>query len=349
MRKLMLLVFALVMIAASVHPISAADRVPFDRDALEQVQKKLVELNVRGKIAFTVFSKITGKSRGAIYLVSATASKRITNDRVNAMAPAWSPDGKRIAFQSVRNGHYEMYTVNLDGAELTKLTTFVGPDDALGDGFPSWSPDGLKIVFESRRDGLGRENQIPEDAVHISEPNIVVMSSDGSDLTMLRNGHWPRWSPDGKKILFQSVGDKLFIAPGEPFPTMGIYVMNQKGRDIRRLTNQKADSLIGCWSPDGKQIAFTSNRDYEPHDVTNLDLYLMNADGSEPRRLTQSEGQKNCPSWSPDGEWIAFYQSSHKGRSSLWLIKPDGSNLTRLTGKKHDACFPTWCPAEKDR
>lgn len=136
MRKSMLLVFALVMIAASVHPISAADRVPFDRDALEQVQKKLVELKVRGKIAFTVFSKITGKSRGAIYLVSATASKRITNDRVNAMAPAWSPDGEWIAFyQADEKGRSSLWLIKPDGSKLTRLT---GEEhDAC---FPTWCP-----------------------------------------------------------------------------------------------------------------------------------------------------------------------------------------------------------------
>jgi len=313
------------------------------------VQRKLAELKVWRKLAFTSFSTIAGKSRGDIYVVSATVSKRITDDRVNAMAPAWSPDGKRIAFGFVRDDRYEMYTVNADGSEWKKLTVVDRHDDVRGMGFPSWSPDGSKIAFELQRDEPVIAKAVGEDDVQIFEPTIAVMNSDGTGFATLGNGHWPRWSPDGTEVLFHSAGEKSFVVGVGPFPTMGIYTMSPNGRDVRRLTDQETDAMFGSWSPDGKQIVFASNRDYQPHNVANLEIYLMSADGADLRRLTYSKGPKNCPSWSPDGEWIAFHQADDHGRSSLWLIKPDGSNLTRLTGEQHDVGFPAWCPAEKDR
>jgi Periplasmic component of the Tol biopolymer transport system len=98
--------------------------------------------------------------------------------REDAEDPAWSPDGRRIAFQSKRDGNLEIYVINLDGTGLSRLT-----DHPAADGRPAWSPDGQWIAFESDRDG---------------KLDIYIMRADGSDVRRItsnagKNG-WPSWA-----------------------------------------------------------------------------------------------------------------------------------------------------------
>ena len=120
--------------------------------------------------------------------------------------PTWSPDGRRIAFGSDRDGNREIYVMNADGSGVTRLTD----NDAIDSG-PAWSPDGRRIAFSSTRDGRFE---------------VYVMNADGSGVTRLTDNDafdWhPAWSPDGRHIAFQSNRDGNWE----------IYVMN--GRRLRR-------------------------------------------------------------------------------------------------------------------
>ena len=103
--------------------------------------------------------------------------------------PSWSPDGSQIAFDSDRDGNWEIYVMDADGSNPTNLT-----NNAADDQRPAWSPDGSKIAFHSNRDG------------NLDE--IYVMDADGSNPIRLTNNtdndHCPSWSPDGSKIAFRS-------------------------------------------------------------------------------------------------------------------------------------------------
>ena len=171
--------------------------------------------------------------------------------------PAWSPDGKKIAFSrseypNFNNG--EIYVMNSDGSNQTNLT-----NNPAADFFPDWSPDGAKIAFASGRDGIS---------------GIYVMDADGSHVTRLTtiSASEPRWSPDGTKIAFTTDRDG----------NNEIYVMNADGSNPVRLTNNSTNDYQSCWSPDGAKIAFTSGG-----------IYVMNADGSNPVAI--SDGSE--PDW----------------------------------------------------
>ena len=140
------------------------------------------------------------------------------------------------------------------------------PTPIPGDKYPVSSPDGRKIAFTSARDGYNA---------------IYVMNADGSEQRRLTRNKWadgfPAWSPDGHRIAFTSTRDG----------NAEIYVMSADGSDQRRLTRNPADDGVGylgwsssAWSPDGREIAFASQRD------GNDEIYVMNADGSGVRRLT---------------------------------------------------------------
>ncbi|MCY3809269.1 MAG: DPP IV N-terminal domain-containing protein [Gemmatimonadetes bacterium] len=192
-------------------------------------------------------------------------------------APAWSPDGARIAFNSFGDGRIDIYVSDADGSDVERLT-----NDGADDGWPTWSPDGARIAFTSTRDG---------------NADIYVMNADGSDVERLTDDSgidwFAAWSPDGARIAFQSDRDG----------NTAIYVMNADGSDVERLTNNSAD-WWPAWSPDGARIAFASDRD------TNgkwREIYVMNADGGDVERLTDGYiyGAWD-PAWSPGGTEIAF-------------------------------------------
>ena len=225
--------------------------------------------------------------------------------------PSWSPDGRRIAFESSRDGDWDIYVMNADGKDIMQIT-----DDDAWDTSPSWSPDGRRIAFVSRRDG---------------DFDIYVMNADGSGVVQLTDDDagdgGPSWSPDGRRIAFTSDRD------GD----RDIYVMNADGSDVVQLTDGSSDNWVGSWSPDGRRIAFTSNRDGDN------EIYVMNADGSGIVQLTDDDARDAGPSWSPDGHRIAF-QSDRYGDADIYVMNADGSGVVLLTDDDAGDGAPSWSP-----
>ncbi len=121
---------------------------------------------------------------------------------------------------------------------------------------------------------------------------------------------------------------------------------NEAGYEIRRLTDNAGTDESPSWSPDGRSIAFASDRD-----GTNGDIYVMDADGDNVRRLTNHTSQDATPSWSPDGRFIAF-ASSRDGNPEIYVMDASGSNVRRLTNDSADDgandgawdWSPSWSP-----
>ena len=242
-------------------------------------------------------------------------------------APVWSPDGRRIAFTSRRDGNSEVYVVNADGSGQRRLTR-----NFAGDFGPTWSPDGQKIAFERRGDAQS------------SVGALYVVNADGSGQRRLtRRGSDPAWSPDGRTIAFMW--------------RFHIYVMNADGtehRALMRLWNGKRASL--AWSPDGRKLAFLATG------VTPLggscgqncfNLYVVNSDGSGLRNLTSNlaagqfgpgAGKASDPVWSPDGRMIAFVRLNT--RHGVYVANVGGSEMRNLTPKPMGAAYaaPAWSP-----
>jgi len=279
--------------------------------------------------------------------------------------PVWSPDGRRIAFLSRRDGINGLYVVNADGSGQRRLSrdariTTLRYPVAGGRATPAWSPDGRKIAFESERD---------------TDNGLHVMNADGSGQRMLtRNGRAPAWSPDGRRIAFFShsrvyvmnadgsehrnltpkpIARAAFLAwspDGRKIAFLsetgcgqfcfGVLVMNADGSGLQNLTRSlylRGDASPPVWSPNGRKIAFLSYRD------GNLHVYVMNADGSGQRRLTRNPAGDKDPVWSPDGRRIAFV-SSRDGNSEVYVMNADGSAQRRLTRNPALDADPAWSP-----
>ena len=116
-----------------------------------------------------------------------------------------------------------------------------------------------------------------------------------------------------------------------------IYVMNEDGSGLKRLTNNPDEDVFPSWSPDGRKIAFESRRDGNP------EIYVMNADGTEQTNLTKSSSREQNPSWSPDGQKLAFH-SLKNDNHEICVMNSDGSEPKRLTNNRTNDMGPSWSP-----
>jgi Tol biopolymer transport system component len=161
-----------------------------------------------------------------VYVMNAdgTGIKNLTNHMGVDNYPAWSPDGKHIAFASKQDNGWEIFVINADGTNLTNLNQ-QGSE-------PSWSPDGAYISFTC-------------------DNGICVMKSNGSELKHLTstdlNAFSSTWSPDGKSIVFSSFSDNQ------------VYIMTSDGLNITKLTNDEGPNWEPTWSPDSKLVVYACN------------------------------------------------------------------------------------------
>ena len=249
-----------------------------------------------------------------VTLVACSESPTPTAEPTLQDASANTP---RIAFHSNRDGNWNIYLMNPDGTGQTRLT-----DDPAADSWPSWSPDGRRIAFISSRD-----DPDPDDDESVWE--IYLMNADGSDQTRLTfDSAWhslPRWSPDGRRIAFQSHQDSNWE----------IYVMIADGSGQTRVTNNSVVDGVPSWSPDSQRIAFHTTID------ENAEIYVAMLDGPDLANLSDNAANDWSPSWSPDGRRIAFH-SYRDGNFEIYLMNADGSGQTRLTDNPARDIRPIW-------
>ena len=227
----------------------------------------------------------------------------------------------KIVFGSSRNGgNHDIFTMDLDGSNQTRLTTSLAYDDQ-----PKWSPDSSKIAFMSGRDG---------------NLEIYTMNADGSGQTRITNNvaadGFPAWSPNGTRIAF--VRGNL-INPS----TFEIYVMDANGSNQVRLTTDSVIDAMPSWSPDGTKIVFMSGGS-SVFDPNAFEIYRIDVDGNNRTRLTNNTIVDGQPSYSPDGTKIVFGSGNAldpKG-IEIYVMNADGSNRIQLTNNEVTDGFPAW-------
>lgn len=206
---------------------------------------------------------------------------QLTFGNSNNSEPAWSPDGKRIVFVSDRDGNAELYLMDADGRNQTRIT-----NDAKTDYMPSWSPNGDRIAFVSDRDGFTEIYTINTDG-----SGIVQLTSDGYD------NFDPSWSPDGSMII--SVSTRNAEAGN------GIWVMNSDGSGKVRIYASAQQSHHPVLSPDGTTLAFDRTT-FDNAGGSVLGVFTMSLDGSNLINISGTVSFANTPSWSPDGKRLAY-------------------------------------------
>ena len=179
-----------------------------------------------------------------------------------------------------------------------------------------------EIAFTSTQDGGAR---------HIFAAAAGLVDLTGASTSAADTQ--PKFSPDGRELLFTS------LAPG--LPNAEIFVMGDNGTQRTQLTRTPTGNGDATWSPDGTEIAFVSERDNE---VPNI--FIMRSDGTEVRQITHDTAGKSELAWSPTGDRIAFVRvPAGGGDREIYSVKPNGSGLTDLSNDPTNFDLdPAWSP-----
>jgi TolB protein len=239
---------------------------------------------------------------------------------VDNATPTFSPDGKRMIFESVADGKEQLYVMDMATSNAVQLTR--GPN---GHEDPAWSPDGKKVALVSDEGDF----QV-----------IYIMSPDGTGMTRLTDEHshaiHPNWSPDSKKVIYCSSDD---LHPPSKNPAE-IYTIDIETRKTDPLISGGINTYPG-WSPDGQNILFR-----KIIEGNNSEIFVANSDGTNLRNLTHNPAFDGWPSWSPDGKRIAF-ASNRNGNYQIFVMKDNGSDVQLLANTEGRATEPRWSPDGK--
>ncbi|ABF43155.1 transcriptional regulatory protein-like protein [Candidatus Koribacter versatilis Ellin345] len=259
--------------------------------------------------------------------------------------PAFSPDGKKIAFVRGSEGWVQdLYVMDAAGGEPTRLT-----NDGRMMASISWAADGKSIVYSSNRAGKFSLWRIP--ATGGTAERIGVGTEDAFGPSVSRNGDHlaytqgssiygihrldlkapksaattilsstqqdsaPKLSPDGSRVAFQSWRSG----------TQEVWVAGSDGKNPERVTSFEK-SLTGSpsWSPDGKQLAFDARPEGRSH------IYALRLDGGQPKAVTDGDFNDILPNWSSDGKWV-YFASNRGGAWQIWKAPSEGGTPQQVT------------------
>jgi Tol biopolymer transport system component len=242
----------------------------------------------------------------------------------DAVQPAWSPSGERIAFWSTDEGGIrDIKTISAQGGEIVSVT-----NDSAFDWNPVWSPDGKFLYFASNRGGSMNFWRIAVDEKTGAPQGIpqpfTMPSVYSQNLTFSGN--------DKFFAYVQKVTSSQIIEAGFDSKTETV------SKDVTKITQSARYDRNPWVSPDGEWIAFDAIKDKQE------DLFVMKRDGSNVRQLTNDRNKDRAPRWSPDGKKLIFY-SDRSGSYENWTINPDGSGLTQISvDSKPYALLSFWSP-----
>jgi TolB protein len=247
-----------------------------------------------------------------------------TADQGSAFWPAWSPDGRSIAFERGSAGPTRVFLMNADGSGQHLLFS---EDAGLDDLRPSFSPDGSRVVF-SRCDFPGEECAIYAVKTNGRGLNAITHFNQSVSVFDLH----PVYSPDGASIAFTS-----FNRGGVQ---VAAYLVSAHGTGLRIVTPTALQAFDPSWSPDGQKLAFWSNC----CNPQNSEIWTVRPDGSGVQQLTFPGAEHDfAPVYSPQGDKIAFERHTEDDSSeALVTMNADGTDLSAI---QPDAFRPSWGPA----
>jgi TolB protein len=228
--------------------------------------------------------------------------------------PDWSPDGRRIAYCSLRFGTADLFTIRRDGEGSHRVTDRRGYECD-----PAWSPDGHWLAFTKRVEG---------------QNGIFRIRPDGSGVHRINpHGYHPQWSPDGR-----------FIAFCRHSRRQAVYVMRSDGSGVHRVTPNRLEACDPDWGPNGERLVVSSFW-LEPG---TSNVYTVRPDGSGLKQLTHLSADNGAldATWSPNGRRIVFSSDREVAdRYDLYVIRAGGGHRRRISETPfRDERVPDWGP-----
>lgn len=248
-----------------------------------------------------------------------TVERNLTNHPAHDRCGSYSPDGKRIVFESNRKGNWDIFTLETASGELRQLTS-----DTAAERNPSWHPTGERVVFE---------------ATHQGKTKLYLFDFQKNTTQAIETPGLPpgnvifgKFSPDGNQLAFSvQFSESVFH----------LFVLELATQKWRQLTAGDFRHTFPNWSPDGKSLVFharhqTANRDDE--------IYAVRLRTGKMRRLTHHPVHDFCPAYSPDGKRIAYCVSLKDTPVEVFLMKKNGGKKRRLTNNREGEVLPNWSP-----
>jgi len=254
----------------------------------------------------------TGTGNKEIYICEFDGyePKPFTRNNSITLFPAWSSDGKWMAYTSYKHGKPDLFIRNIQG-DRESVVSKNGINTT-----PAWVPGSLELAATLSFSG---------------DQEIYLLTKDGKIIRRLTNNKGidssPTFSPDGRRMAFVS----------KRAGTPQIFIMDMNSGISKRLTYSGRYNTQPNWSPAGDKIAYTAMNG------GSTNIVVINADGSGQTQLTNSRGYDESPSWSPDGSLIAF-SSTREGSSRIYVMTARGTDPKRLLSISGEQTNPKWSP-----
>ena len=237
--------------------------------------------------------------------------KQITHHKSISLSPAWSHDGRWLAYVSYAKGKPDIYIKNIK-ENRGAIANYDGINIS-----PSWMPGQLKLAATLSFSG---------------SQQIYLLTRKGEIIKRITKS-WgvnvsPRFSPDGKKLAFTS------SRGGNP----QIYIKDLETGEVSRVTFTGRYNTSPAWSPDGRKIAYVG---IEKNKI-NIFVISIDQESGTPVQLTREQGSNEDPTWSPDGSLIAFKSDRERGVPKLYVMTAAGTDQRRLLTLKGKQSQPYW-------
>lgn len=242
------------------------------------------------------------------------ARTQLTSDLMSDSYPQPSPNGEWLAFQTNRDGNFEIYVMNGVGGRVSRLTF-----NDVWDRLPAWNPDSQHVIFSS---DTGDDENFDLVEVNINTREVREVFSNGQ-----RNSH-ARYSPDGRYIIFTS-GENRNASTWE------ILRLDTQTGEVLALTDNEVRDESAQFSSDGQFIIYVTEGE------GGAAIGRMRLDGSEKQVLYDSSGWDSSPTYSPADDYIVF-TSDLTGRDELYIMLANGTEVQRLTDE--GGAYPSWMP-----
>jgi Tol biopolymer transport system component/DNA-binding winged helix-turn-helix (wHTH) protein len=317
------------------------------------------------------FMRAQKDGRHALVLIPSIggAERKLAEDVQGGEGLAWTPDGKRLAFSQDDSPLVaSLWMISVETGDRRRLTTFATKSSVtnrirLGDRWPSFSPDGRSVAFARYVNSFAAKPftvPLTKDLRTNEEPKPVT----NQDYAYLRG---IAWTADSREIVYSAGGaqiqylwrvpgsggtpKRLTYQPAALYPAisgtpprlaysysttnLNIWRLDVRTGERKQLISSAYSSARARYSPDGRKIAFHSNR------TGNIEVWTCDADGTSCLQLTKFDGpQCGSPSWSPDGQWLAL--DSWRGKPEIYVIAADGGALRQITNGPGSNIVPTW-------
>jgi dipeptidyl aminopeptidase/acylaminoacyl peptidase len=253
-----------------------------------------------------------------IYLLrmSHRTTTRLTSndDEQFAFSPAWSPDGRGLAFTQISCDDCapEIRVLEIDRTRAVRRIRRV-----VGGSEPSYSPDGRRLAFVG-----------PSGALN------AALTDGGGRRRLLAtiSGSGPVWSPAGTEIAFTATGNDQLTH---------VFAVPSRGAGLRQLTHGETSEIDPAWSPDGDRLAFARQ---EPSG--RWKIYILRLEAKTATRVTRGAGSDTSPTWSPGGTEIAFVRQTPRDEGSMYVASVATGKARRVAGGQFVVVAPAWSPSD---